>query len=939
MTDDKCSPVTYVSGDANNNSALDPNEVWIYRCATALTDDTTNIATVTGKDVLGRPAPPAQASEDVDVIDPAIQVVKVANPLVILAGGQVVYQYEVTNPGDDPLANVVVSDDKCSPLIFVGGDGNNNGKLDPGETWQYRCTTNLSVDTTNTVTATGDDTLGNPVSDTDQEVVNVVNPAIAIVKTANPVIILPGQTVVYTYVVTNLGDVPLGGVSVSDDKCAPVQYVSGDANNNGLLETNEMWLYRCTTTVQVDTINTAYVSGQPSDPNGQPLPGIPPVEDNDSAIVDVIGPALNLTKTANPTVIYANDLVTYTFVVRNTGDTPLSPVNVSDDKCSPLTQVSNGNGNGVLEVGESWTYRCTTTQVISDTLNTATATGQPSTPGGQPLPGIPPVQDQDDALVDVIDPAILLDKTADPTQILPGGVVVYTYRVTNVGDAPLSNVGVVDNPVCAPIILLTNDGNGLLDPGETWVFQCSATLTDDTTNTATATGDDPLGNPVQDTDIAFVDVLRPGLQIDKVASPTVGYLGQALLYTYTVRNTGTDPVVNVDVIDDPVCAPLLGPTGDVGNDGILTPGEVWTYQCATVFTGDITNIATVTGEDGLGNPAPPAQASEDVDVINPAIQVVKVANPLVILAGGQVVYQYEVTNPGDDPLANVVVSDNKCSPLIFQGGDGNNNGKLDPGETWQYRCTTNLSVDTTNTVTATGDDTLGNPVSDTDQEVVNVVNPAIAIVKTANPVVILPGQTVVYTYVVTNLGDVPLSGVSVSDDKCAPVQYVSGDANNNGLLDTNETWRYTCTTTVQVDTTNTAYVSGQPSDANGQPLPGISPVEDSDPATVDVIGPALNADEDGEPDGDLRQRIGDVHVRGAEHGRHAAESGERERRQVQSVDVGEQWQRQQRVGGGGELDVSVHEAGDERHAEHSDGDGSAIDARWSASARHSAGAR
>ncbi len=38
----------------------------------------------------------------------------------------------------------------------------------------------------------------------------------------------------------------------------------------------------------------------------------------------------------------------------------------------------------------------------------------------------------------------------------------------------------------------------------------------------------------------------------------------------------------------------------------------------------------------------------------------------------------------------------------------------------------------------------------------------------------------------TNTGDVELSNVSVSDDKCAPVDYVSGDTNDDELLDLTE---------------------------------------------------------------------------------------------------------------------------------------------------------
>ncbi len=60
-----------------------------------------------------------------------------------------IYTFDVTNTGDDPLTDDAVSDDKCSPLTGPNpaGDVNSNGKLDPTETWQYSCTTTLSVRT------------------------------------------------------------------------------------------------------------------------------------------------------------------------------------------------------------------------------------------------------------------------------------------------------------------------------------------------------------------------------------------------------------------------------------------------------------------------------------------------------------------------------------------------------------------------------------------------------------------------------------------------------------------------------------------------------------------------------------------------------------------------------------------------------------------------
>ena len=70
-----------------------------------------------------------------------------------------------------------------------------------------------------------------------------------------------------------------------------------------------------------------------------------------------------------------------------------------------------------------------------------------------------------------------------------GDTITYTYVVTNPGDVPLRYVTVGDNPQCSPILLNPagdTNSNGLLDTTETWVYTCTAVLTETTTNTATA---------------------------------------------------------------------------------------------------------------------------------------------------------------------------------------------------------------------------------------------------------------------------------------------------------------------------------------------------------------------------------------------------------------------------------------------------------------------
>lgn len=108
---------------------------------------------------------------------PRIHVEKIAVPDELPDGpGTVVYDYAVTNVGTISIDNVEVTDDKCSDVEFVGGDDDNDERLDRDEEWTYQCTMRLSETTTNVVTATGESQTGRETRDTDEAIVVVGTP-------------------------------------------------------------------------------------------------------------------------------------------------------------------------------------------------------------------------------------------------------------------------------------------------------------------------------------------------------------------------------------------------------------------------------------------------------------------------------------------------------------------------------------------------------------------------------------------------------------------------------------------------------------------------------------------------------------------------------------------------------------------------------------------
>jgi uncharacterized repeat protein (TIGR01451 family) len=245
-------------------------------------------------------------------------------------------------------------------------------------------------------------------------------------------------------------------------------------------------------------------------------------------------------------------------------------------------------------------------------------------------------------------------------------------------------------------------------------------------------------------------------------------------------------------------------SGDCDANGImyLHPGE---HQFCVITNNDI----------GAPVVVPP---------VPPLIDVVKVPSPLALPAGpGAVTYTYTLRNIGTVPVTNITMVGDTCSPIVLASGDTNADAKLDLSETWIYNCSTTLSATHTNTVVATG---WANGISATDIASATVVvgsplvPPLIHVTKVPSPLALRAGGGMVtYTEKITNPGTVALSNVKLSDDKCSPMAYISGDTNHDSKLDTTETWTYTCRKNLTATTTNTATASGE---ANGYTVRDIA---------------------------------------------------------------------------------------------------------------------
>ena len=296
---------------------------------------------------------------------------------------------------------------------------------------------------------------------------------------------------------------------------------------------------------------------------------------------------------------------------------------------------------------------------------------------------------------------------------------------------------------------------------------------------------------------------------DVSGSPAAGVAAPGTLYSLAAGNYTVSENTNAAYVR------TFGGACDANGNVSLFAGQ---DRTCTIINTDIPPPPLVSG----------GSASGGGNRIVPLIGILKVPTPFALPTGaGPVTYNYTVWNVGGaQALVDVTVADDTCRPVsLITAGDLNGNGKLDPGERWQYRCTTTLTKTTTNTAVATGysDDAFHQPTIATALATVVVggplTPPLINIVKVPSRLTPFPvgGGDVTYSYIVTNPGVVSMHDVTVTDDKCSPVTRNFNDANlngnnNNGLLDPGESWSYTCTTNITASTRNVATAEGQ---ANG----------------------------------------------------------------------------------------------------------------------------
>ena len=311
---------------------------------------------------------------------------------------------------------------------------------------------------------------------------------------------------------------------------------------------------------------------------------------------------IEVEKKPDRTTATFGDAITYTYTVRNSGEETLYDVSLEDDRLGPITLPTT-----VLAPGESASATASTTVTEDDfpgpLVNTVTATAR--TTDGRT------VSDQAQAQVELTsgNSGVMIEINALDSRGFPlsplspltvGDTITYVYRVTNTGKVPLNRISVVDDPL-GPVPIERTE----LAPWESTEGRLTRTVTEKDlpgpiSDTGTATAYDPLGNRVIDSaTITLLEISGTGgIRLTKEVNTDQAVVGDTLIYTYTIENTGNVTITDLVLTDD-----RLGEIPLPRN--VLFPGESMTVTATYTVTADdlpgpLTNHASVSGEGAGG---------------------------------------------------------------------------------------------------------------------------------------------------------------------------------------------------------------------------------------------------------------------------------------------------------------------------------------------------
>ena len=893
-----------------------------------------------------------RCSVSVTVLVPDLSIVKTANATFAVPGQVVGYTVTVTDTGQTPYAGAVVTDSLAGTADDAGYDGDaaaTAGSLSyasPVLTWTGNLAPGAAAVITYTVTVnnpdTGDKLLINSVSSTATGsscppgsvaaaclvTVAVLTPALTIVTAAvttsgSNAVATPGGVVTYTITVTNTGQVPYAGASLSDpltgvlddaayngDAAATagtVSYASPVLSWTGDLAVGAAAVITYTVTVNnPDTGNRTLTGTVTSATTGSNCPAAGG-DARCTVTVTIVGAdSLTFTQTAAAASTVAGGTVQYTITAVNSAASPYTGASFTDPLGDVLDDAAYDNGatatagtvsfaspvlswSGTVPANGTVTITYTVTVNNPDTGNMILAATISSPSSGSNCPADSPGP-RCTATVTVS--ALLIDFTASTATTTPGGVIGYTATLTNTGQTPYYGISVAtdstgisddatgngDQQASSGTLSIGATGavwTGDIPVGATVTITSTATVdnpdTGDHILTATAVSAAPGSNcPAGGTDpvcTPVTTVLTPALTITQAAGTTAAVPGQTITYTLTIADTGQTTYAGAVVTDS--FAQMLDDAAYDGDAAITTgtgtlsytsPILTWTGTLAPGTSAVITYTITANNPDtgdklvittaastATGSTCPPGTTTSrcqlTVPVLTPALTMTAAAAPAAATPGAVVTYTLTVTDTGQTAYTAASVTD----PLTDVLDDAAYNHDAhatagtvtyaSPALTWTGDLTPGTAAVITFSVTVHNPDTDNHilastitsaaagsncPPGSTDPRCTATVPVSDLVIDfAASASTVTPGGSLTYTATITNAGQTPYFGISVSTGTVALAANTTSDGNT-----------IASSGTLSIGATGAVWTGDIPV---GGTVTIISPVIVDNPVTSDVL--------------------------------------------------------------------------------------------------------
>ena len=793
-----------------------------------------------------------EANETVKAIDNSTLVInKTSNVDAINPGDLFNYTIVITAEGSSDSLGVILTDkldqsllDAQNAVFYVNGNyvGKWNGSYNIG-----------TLKTGNSVTVTievkalnsaNKDIFNKAIVENEEGFINESNKTVhvntvdlTVNKTSDKAIYQYLDNVIYTIVVTNKGFDDSFNVTVRDVLPNSLRFISASGNYDSV---TGIWFIghlakgqSATLTITAQAIfpgiitNNANVTGSGYDVNLTNNYDNITITVPDCVILNVnkvaIGGVINITGGIKNVV--AGEEVIYQVLVSNHGPSTAANVVLTDNYQTkdltvvaysldnitwiPYTKGANINlgdmtsGSSILVYFKAM-VNASTRGIVHNVVNITTDTDD--------VRGIFSAEEHVNVMANS---TLKVDKTAEIKELNPGDTIHYIITVTAGGSSDSLNIVLKD--ILDSTLLDVNSATYAVDGVNKGVWTGSLSLGKiatgnsvtvdiwakvlssadrDVFNLVNVTSDEhPEGNTSNTT----VHVRIVDLAVDKLVNNSVPKYLDMIEYTIVVVNNGPDKSFNVTVGD-------LLPDGVkfISSDGQYDPvtgvwfvGDLDANESVTlkivvqvIKVGNITNNVNVTG---TGHDTNLTNNNDSVSVSVPdcvILDISKVANSTVIVAGENVGYTVTVTNYGPSVATNVVLKDifNSKELLNLQYSlngvdwldydEAVSLGDINVGAdvTVYFRAKVNGSVrgDVLNIVNITTgvDDARGNF---TDNETVNVIaNTTLVVIKDAEIKELNPGDTVHFIVTVIAGGSSDSLNVNLNDILDAKLLDVAG---------------------------------------------------------------------------------------------------------------------------------------------------------------------